>query len=477
MQELAGIDATFLYLETETAHMHVVGTIVLDGEGGTELFDRVRRRIASRLHEVPAFRQRLVHVPLRLGHPVWVDDPDFRLGAHLHRIALPQPGSMRELSDFVAHVAAIPLDRERPLWELWVVEGLADKRTALVCKFHHAAIDGVSGADLMQHLFDVDPDAADDEPPAWTPEPAPSELTLLAHAVGELALQPARVVQTAAKTAVSLADVASAYLDPRSLVRNPALPLASPETMVNDAISSDRSTAFGQVSLADIKTIKNALGMTVNDVILAACSLALREYLLEHDEVPDEPLVATIPVSMHGDAHGPSNNAVSAMFVRLPTHLEKPLDHLRFVQSEAAEAKELHRSSRFALLAEWAEYASPTWFAALMNLYSRYNLAESHSPLYNLVVSNVPGPPMPLYCAGHRVLDCYPLGPIFEGSAVNLTVMSYVDRVDIGVIACPDVAPEIDHIVESFEKAVTKLLKLVGNSRPNKPKPRKKRHR
>ncbi len=467
MQELAGIDAAFLYMETTTAHMHVMGTVILESDGEPFDFDRLKRKIASRLPRVPPFRRRLVQVPLRLGHPVWIDDPDFRIGAHLHRIALPRPGSMRELANLVSHLASIPLDRHRPLWDLWAVEGLRGGRTALICKFHHAAIDGVSGAELMQHLFDLEPDAPDDEPAEtqWSPDGPPSDLLLLTNALKDFALQPARLLRIAGRTAVVMADVAAAYINPKSDVNNPALPMASPNTLVNTSISADRATAFGRVSLRDIKDIKNALGLTVNDVILAACSLALRRYLEKTGTIPQEPLVAAVPVSTHAAGQDDSNNAISAMFVRLPTHLEKPEDHLSFVQAEAIEAKALHASPRFSLLADWAEFASPTWFAGFINLYSNYNLAESHGPLFNLVVSNVPGPPLPLYCAGKRVTHCYPMGPIFEGAAVNITVMSYVDHVDIGVIACPESAPDIWLITDAFERAVRRLLATTRTRR------------
>ncbi len=473
MEELSGLDATFLYVETDSAHMHVVGTIVLEAGAQPFRFENIERMLASRIHQIPAFRRRMLHVPFRLGHPIWVDDPDFRLSAHLHRIALPKPGSIRELESFVGHIAGIPLDRSRPLWDLWVVENLEDGGTALVCKFHHAAIDGVAGADLMQHLLDLSPEwegDSDQAPPKWQPEPPPSDVQLIARAAAELAAQPLRVIQSLGDTATSMLQMVKTYLDPTSDVTNPALPLSSPNTLMNNAISSDRCAALGEVALCDIKKIKNTLGLTVNDVILAACSLALREYLDGCDDLPDEPLVAAIPVSLHDDDDSGANNALSAMFVRLPVHLRHPLDQLEFVAAEASEAKALHRSSTGSLLSRWAEFASPTWFAGLINVYSRYNLADTHAPIYNLIVSNVPGPPMPLYCVGQRVRRCHPLGPIFEGAAVNITVMSYVDSVGVGILACPDSTPDIRRMAEGFEKAVDAMLQAVTTKSRRKPR-------
>jgi WS/DGAT/MGAT family acyltransferase len=263
--------------------------------------------------------------------------------------------------------------------------------------------------------------------------------------------------------------MATSYLDPRSEVSAPAMPLFSPKTLLNRAISSDRCVALGSVALADLKTVKNALGLTVNDVVLAACSMALREYLRAHDDLPDAPLVAAVPVSLHGGDGDDATNAVSAMFVRLPVHLADPREQLELIRAEATEAKALHRSSSSSLLAEWAQYASPTWFAALVNLYSRFDLADSHAPLYNVVISNVRGPSFPLYCVGHRVARCHPLGPIFEGAAVNITVMSYLDTVQIGVLACPDSTPDVWSITTGFEEAVRTLVDEVAPSSRRRP--------
>jgi diacylglycerol O-acyltransferase / wax synthase len=464
VDRLAGIDAAFLYLETGTAHMHVVGTLLLEGGDPPFCFERLRDTIQARLHLVPPFRRRVAHIPLRLGHPVWADDPCFRLGAHLHRIAAPSPGSMSVLADLVGDLAAIPLDRNRPLWEIWAVEGLRGGRTALVCKFHHAAIDGVTGADLMQHLLDTEPNGRPGEAPPeeWRPPRLPSELALLRNALGDIAAQPLRAARGLAHTGSALARLAWEAWGTGASARSPAVPFASPRTMLNHAITGDRSVAFGSASLTEVKRIKNALGLTVNDVILAACSLALRAYLRAHDHLPEEPMVAAVPVSLHGQGGEAAHNAVSAMFVRLPVHLARTEQHLEFVREEAARAKRMHAASPHSLIAEWAEMLSPTWFAGLVNLYSSYHLAEMHRPLYNLVVSNVPGPQFPLYCAGSRVEACYPLGPIFEGAALNLTVMSYLDSVHFGVLGCPHTTPAVGEIVHALRGALRRIAKVAG---------------
>ena len=469
MERLAGIDAAFLYLETKTSHMHVVGTVILERGDRPFDFQRLQDTIQARLHLVQPFRRKLMNIPLRLGHPVWIDDPDFCLSDHLHKIALPAPATQRELTEFVGYVASLPLDRGRPLWEIWIAEGLADGETALVCKFHHAAIDGVMGADLMRHLCDLD-DLPTGEAAmicGWTPEPLPSEIDLVASALRDITFQPLRVARSVQRTAASLARMSRTLWDIRSRSAGPALPFGGPGTCLNRAISADRAVSFGQISLAEVKQIKNAFGVTVNDVVLTLCSLALREYLASCDDLPDEPLVAAVPVSLHGDPKcGKANNAVSAMFVSLPVHLKNPLAHLEFMRTEAAEAKELHRSSTHSLVSEWAEFTSPTWLAGMIHLYSTYGLAETHRPLYNVVISNVPGPQCQLYCAGSPVRSCYPLGPLFEGAAVNITVMSYADSIGVGVIACPKKTPGTATIVEAFEKNAVRLLQLVGRKAP-----------
>ena len=321
MLRLSGMDASFLYMETPTHHMHVCGTLVLDPSSrATPLaLEDLRNLIRARIHLMPMLRRRVLPVPLGLDHPVWLEDPDFDVEHHVRRITVHAPGTMRELAEIVGDIASTPLNRSRPLWEMALVEGLADGNLALVSKMHHACIDGVTGADLMAHLLDLEPDAGDPEPPAtpWEPDEVPSELHLATDAVASRLADPFRTVRAIGRTTASLATMARSILPVGDDGLRPALPFTGPRTILNAPITAKRVVAFGQASLDDIKVAKNTFGTTVNDVVLAASALSLRRYLLAHDDLPERPLIAAVPVSVHA-TDGVGTNQVSNMFVRLP---------------------------------------------------------------------------------------------------------------------------------------------------------------
>src|SRR5581483_7777218 len=326
------------YMETQAQHAHVVGVLILDPlEGSGFSFERVLHVLTSRLHLLEPFRRRLVPVPFNLGHPVWIEDPDFDLDAHIHRSAVRSPGTMHELAEVVADIASRPLDRNRPLWELHLVEGLEDGKVGFVTKMHHAAIDGVTGADLMANLFDLEPNAPDPEPPAepWQPEQVPSDLELLAHALQSIARRPRTMATVAANTARSVIDLVGRQRAASAEARpSPALPFSAPRVRWSGAITPHRTVAFGKASLDDMRHIKSAFGTTVNDVVLAACTQTLRQYLIAHDDLPDIPLVCSVPVSVHGKSEHEGTNQVSTMFVRLPVQLDDPVAQLRTINAE-----------------------------------------------------------------------------------------------------------------------------------------------
>ncbi len=469
MQRLSGMDAAFLSLETATTHMHVVGVIVLDPGDEPEgySFARIRELIEARLDELPAFRRRLRQVPFGLGHPLWVEDPDFDLENHLHRVAVPAPGSLRELAELVAHIAALPLDRSRPLWELWAIEGLAGGQVALVTKMHHAAIDGASGREIMMQLYDLAPDAplARSKPrpneKKWEPELIPSDGELFVGALTRMVSRPERFLRLALDTGRSVVRLAQTTLlgdEPTA-----AAPLTAPPAPWCGAISAGRSVAFGKASLADIKTVKRTFETTVNDVVLAACAMALRRYLEASDDLPGGPLVATVPVSVRAkDERGGYGNQVSSMFVQLPVHLPDPVEQLLAVREETRDAKRVHKAVGANLLQDWAAFPPPMVFGRAARLYSSMQLADRRRPLHNLVISNVPGPNFPLYSAGAEVVASYPLGPIMEGAGLNITVMGYRGSMDFGVIACRESVPNVESIAVGFGQAVAELLKAAG---------------
>lgn len=463
MKRLAGMDASFVYMETPSAHMHVVGTMVLDpttAPGGYS-FAKVRHLLESRLHLLAPFRRRLVPVPFNIDHPVWVEDPNFDLDNHVHRIAVASPGSLHELAEVVGDIAGRPLDHQRPLWELWAVEGLADGHVAIVSKMHHAAMDGVSGADLMVHLFDLEPDAADPEPPAepWHSEPLPSTAELVGDALRDRIENPLRTWRLVGRTGRSMVAAARAALpvggDDGERARM-ALPFSGPRAPFSGAITPHRVVAFGQARLDDLRQVKTVFSTTVNDVVLAACTATLRNWLDAHGGVPEGPLVASIPVSVH-EADSDTTNQVSAMLVRLPVHLEDPIEQLLTIRADTRQAKIMQRAIGANTLQDLAQFMPGTLFNRASRLYSSLKLADRHPPVHNLVVSNIPGPPVPLYSAGARVVGVYPFGPLLEGAGLNITVLSNMGSVDFGVIACRETVPDVWDIADGFGVAVTAL--------------------
>lgn len=467
MHRLSGLDAGFLYLETPSVHMHVATTCVLDPAGvpGGWSFGRIRDLVEDRLGLLPPFRRRLVEVPFQLHHPVWVEDPDFDLDYHLRRACLPSPGGARELADFAAEVMARPLDRSRPLWEMYVVEGLEGGRVACVAKTHHAAIDGVSGAELTANLLDLGPEprAVPPPDPPWKPDRIPSDLQLVSSAVSSLALQPVSLVQAVQRTVEVGLNIVRRNREPD--VRPPPAPFSAPRTSLNTAITPHRRLAFTQVALDDVKAVKRALGGTVNDVVLAVCAGALRQYLLDQEGLPGEPLVAMVPISVRDEGQeGTMGNRVSAMLVSLATDVEDPVERLRAVSEATRQAKEQDRAIGAEALTQWAELAAPALAARAARLVSRTKVFDRVRPLFNVVISNVPGPGFPLYCAGAKVEALYPMGPVADGVGLNMTVMSYQGSMYFGLVACRETVPQLDTIAGHVVGALEELGKAAARA-------------
>jgi WS/DGAT/MGAT family acyltransferase len=440
--------------------MHVVGTLVLDTATIDEPFtmDRVRNLVLERLHLMPVLRRRMLQVPLGIDHPMWIEDPDFSVDNHLRRVTIPAPGGPRELADVVGDIASTPLDRRRPLWQMNLVDGLADGQTALVTKIHHTIIDGETGTDLMAYLLDLEPEPAPVEPPTepWQPDVIPTDTQLAADAVVSRVKDPLRLVRGVLNSASSVIGVARGALGGGDDRLHPALPFSGPRTPLNAPITARRSVAFGQVRLDDLRHIKSTFGTTVNDVVLAASASALRRWLLVHDDLPERPLVAAVPVSVHTQ-DGAGTNQVSNMFVRLPVDIDDPVASLLRIQAETRDAKAVHSAMGADLIQELAQITPPGIYNLGLRLYAQSGMDAVLPPVQNLVISNVPGPPIPLYLAGARVSAMYPFGPLIEGSGINLTVLSNMGSVDVGVIACPDTVPDLWQIPEAFVAAVHDL--------------------
>ncbi len=444
-------------------HMHVAMTAIFDPstmQDGYE-FSAIKEFIEARLHLVPPFRRRVVSVPFRLNHPIWVEDPSFDLDYHIRRIRAPAPGGHRELAELAAQIASTPLDRGRPLWELYVVEDLADGNIGVVVKMHHCAVDGVSGAELMVNLFDLSPEGRELEPQEpRLPEPVPSDLELVAHAIASRARRQASLVPLLGSTIRAVGKLVTRHRDPNAIVG--AVPLTAPATPWNAAITPHRRMSFTRVSLDDVKRVKNAVGCTVNDVVLGLMGGALRRYLEDHGGNPSEPLVAVCPVSVRTDEeHGATNNKVSAMFTSLATNVDDPIERLRAINKVTRGAKEDHNALGAHLLQDWAEHAAPTTFALAARLYSSFHLADGHRPIHNVVISNVPGPAFPLYFASAELQYTLPMGPVMEGAGLNITVLSYMDHVDIGFMACRELVPDAWDLVDDVQEAMAELLTAI----------------
>ncbi len=469
MERLSGLDASFLYLETPSLHMHVAMALVFDPSTVPDgySFERMKERIAGRIPAAPVFRRRLVEVPFRLGHPVWVDDRGFDIDYHVRRAAVPRPGGLLEFAELTGEIAGHQLDRARPLWEMWIVEGLAEGDVGVVVKMHHSTVDGVSGAELLSVLFDLEPDPAPEEarPEVSVDERVPSSLELMAQAGVARSLRPFEMVRDVIRTSQRIFDVRRIRLGTpdRSGRSNAALPLSAPRTSFNTALTRRRNVSFTAIGLDDVKRLKNATGSTVNDVILAVCTGALRTFLLDGDELPDKPLVAVVPVSVRPDIDSPKgSNQVSSMFVQLPAHLDGPLDRLQAIHDGTKGAKDEHNALGADMLLNWAEHATPNVFASGARLYSAMRLANRHRPIANLVISNVPGPDFPLYLGGAELQAGFPLGPVMEGMGLNITVMSYRGVLYWGIIACPDSIPLLWNLTAAIPPALDELLEAAG---------------
>lgn len=465
MQRLSGVDSAFLYLETPTMHMHIVGVILLDPssvEGGYS-FDGLKRLISSRLHRLPPFHRRVRTVPFNIEHPYWVEDHNFDIDYHVRRTTIPAPGGRAELGKLVGEIAATQLNRDRPLWEIWVIEGLENGNVALVTKMHHAAADGMASGYLMLQLLDMSPDIpAFEEPEVFPVEDSPTDGAILRRAVRDRISDPFRVVRQVKKTGGRAIKLLQHMLEKGTENFSPMLPFMAPKTMFNRAISSERIVAFGTAPLKDLRMVRKAYGCTINDVVIASCTGALRRYLMDHHDLPEQALMASCPVSVRTPEQSLDlGNRVSTLFVRMPVQIADPIERLHVITADTRDAKTVHKAMGADMLTDWAQLAAPYAFTAAARAYSRMKLADKHKPVHNLIVSNVPGPPFDLYCLGARVENFFPLGPVLEGAGLNITVVSHKGDMDIGIMACPLSAPNPALIADYFRDSVTELCALA----------------
>ncbi|MBK1788677.1 WS/DGAT/MGAT family O-acyltransferase [Prauserella cavernicola] len=459
MERLSGLDASFLYLETSSQLLHVCGLVTLDPSTvpGGYGFDRLRTRLAERVALHPAFRRRLHNPVLNLNHPVWVEDEDFDLDRHLVRDEVPAPGGREQLAAVCARIAGTPLDRSRPLWEIHVLEGLSGGGVAVFAKMHHASVDGVSGANLLTFLAGLEPDSPPPDPgtgDAVNPAP-PGPLAILRTSALDVARKPVEF----ARLLPGLLELVPRWVGRSLQGKGMATPFTAPRTSFNATITAERAVAFATVGLDDVKAVKNAFSVTVNDAVLAICAGALRRYLLERGELPEDPLVATVPVSVQERSdREEGSNRISAFFASLPTHLADPAARVFMLAENNRLSKEHHHAIDADMLQDWAQFAAATTFGLAVRAYSALRLAEKHPVVHNLVISNVPGPPVPLYLLGAKVTGLYPLGPVFHGAGLNITVLSQGGSVDIGLLAARELVPDLWHLADAVPDALAELL-------------------
>ncbi len=468
MERLTGLDASFLYNETPTLHMHTLKYTVLDVStvpGGYD-FERFQHELDRRMHLLPPFRRRIVEVPGRIHHPVWIEDPDFDLGYHVRRIGVPPPGGRAEMDAVIADIASWPLDRSRPLWEIWMLEGLEGGRVGFLAKIHHTVADGVAAAAMLANVMATSPDEIDPPPPVheWRPEPEPSRARLLVDALRDLVLQLLRLPALLRRTVDGVRRVARHRKTSEVATPRPILDTA--RTPFNGALTPHRSFATATLPLAGVKEAKTAFGVTINDIVLAMVAGSLRAWLDKRGALPSRALVAGVPVSTDDpDAiKRLGGNKVSNMFTTLATDIADPVERVRAIHEVTRAAKEMHNILGADMLADWSEYTPPRPYSWFMRQYSRFNLAEKHSPPINLVVSNVPGPRDPLYVAGAKMEGIYSVGPILEGIGLNVTVWSYCDQLNVGVIACREHIADPHEITDGMQAALEELLEIGRQS-------------
>lgn len=467
MERLSGLDASFLYLESGAQLMHVCGLIVLDPEtipGGYD-FGNFTKELSRRVSDVPMFNRKLKTVPGGIDFPVWVVDEEFDIDRHVHRLAVPSPGGERELSEVVGHLAGIPLDRSRPLWEMHVIEGLASGQIVVFSKMHHASVDGVSGSNMISYLCSLEPDAppldSADAPGATASQRVPSDLELVGRGVVSTMAKPWQLARLVTPTVRTISETIGRAREGTAM----AAPLTAPRTSFNGTITGHRAIAWTDISLDDIKEIKNAIpGATVNDVVLALSGGALRRYLQDRGELPSTSLLASVPVSVHLESKRTGRNKVSTIFCKLGTDVEDPLERITSMSKANANAKDHHKAVPADTLQEWAEFAAPRTFGLAVRMVSDLRLAERAPVIHNLVISNVPGPPVPLYFIGARIDALYPLGPVFHGAGLNITVMSNNGQMHIGAIACRELMPRVWDLVEQFPVELKAMRAAVLDS-------------
>jgi diacylglycerol O-acyltransferase / wax synthase len=470
MQQLTGLDAAFLALETANSTGHVGGICILDPSAAPAplTLARLTEVLAARLPLVPVLRRKLLTVPLGLDQPYWVDDPNFDIEYHIREIALPRPGSDAQLTEQVARLHARPLDRSKPLWEIYLITGLARRRAAVYTKIHHSAIDGASGAELLTILLDLDPDGRElPAPKPFMPARPPGYAALTALAAARLAWKPVQTVRFTNELVRVLPTLAPAL---GNLVGGlfglnrgdgeviQTMPGRAPATPFNRPITAHRRIALRSVDLDSVKAVKNAFGVSVNDVVMAMCAGALRRWLADHGALGDLPLIAMIPVSVRDPASKTAmGNKVSAMLAALPTNVDDPVERVAVVHAATKIAKEQQAAIPQGLVDQVSDFSPPALTARAARVVFATGLLHRLPP-FNLCISNVPGPNIPVYLCGAKLLAHYPVSVITDGQGLNITLVGYLGRLHFGLVSCRELVPDLEALADYL---VAELAPLV----------------
>jgi WS/DGAT/MGAT family acyltransferase len=486
MKQLTGLDVSFLLMETPNTYGHVNSLSIYDRPSAEfEPFAAVRERLGVMVGNLEPLRRKVVEVPFELDRPYWINDPDFDLDYHVRHIGLAPPGAADQLAEQVARIVGRRMDRSRPLWEAYVIEGLADGRWALLQKLHHATIDGASGVIMLKMFTDTSRDAEygyQEQP--WVGEEPPSQAEMLQRAMRNLVANPVRGMRLSLNIVRDFADAAGVTTvsglasrardtlgaaarraDPtRESGPGVSLPLSpAPPTPWNKSVSPHRRFAMRSTALENLKVLKNATGGTLNDVVMAICTGALREYLIEKDALPEGSLRAMVPVSIRtGDEEDPWTNRVSAIIADLPTYCDDPIERVNLCREAMNSAKRQFDLVPAESLGEATDYTSPVVAASAIRLVSRLKLADRVNSPINVVISNVPGPREPLYFAGAKLDAFIPVSTISDGMGLNITVHSYGDRMDFGLISDRELVPDLWHLVDLHIDEVARLFEATG---------------
>jgi diacylglycerol O-acyltransferase len=495
MRQLTSLDAQFLAMENDRVqgHVSVLGIYDPHTASGQPLDAAlVRQLIGERLHLLPTFRWRLAQVPFSLDYPYWVDDGTFDVEYHVRELALPAPGDQRQLAEQVARIIGRQLDRARPLWEVYVIHALADGAVAVLTKMHHAAVDGVSGAEVMSILLDDTMGRERNPGPAVEAEKFPSEVEMLGRGLVGLMRQPLRVLRAGPTALPHLDEVPTIRHLPgvkaiaqTSRVLKRALPtggggavprgtdIEAPRTRFQARVSPHRRVAFGSLSLAEVKAIKNTFGFTVNDVVLAICAAGLRSWLDERGELPAEPLASFIPMSVRTpEQHGTFGNRVSVMITELPTDVADPVERLRRINDAMRNAKERHRALPASLLQDANHFIPPALFAQAARATSRLAGVRGLNQPANVMISNVPGPSTPLYLGGAQQRAQFPVSGVLDGIGINITVMSYQDSLEFGIVVDRELVDDPWPILDELRAGLEELRHHAeAESAPKSPTP------